>query len=73
MGDERMFGGKKEAQYPWNEPEGEAEFEFYTIASLGVDNFNKDVNALARRGWELIGGCMAGTAHYGYLRRRVAR
>lgn len=63
-----MFG-KAEPQYPWNEDEGEAAFEYFTVVSLGVEKFNKDVNSLARRGWELINGGMAGTAHYGYMRR----
>lgn len=64
-----MFKAKNEPLYPWNEPEGEPAYEYYTVASLGAERFTKDVNSLARRGWELINGCMAGTAHYGYMRR----
>jgi len=68
-----MFGGKKEPKFPWNEDEGTARFEYFTLASMGAENFTNDCNSLARRGWELINGCMAGTAHYGYFRREVRR
>jgi len=66
-----MFGGKKEPQYPWNEPAGQARYEYYTIAVIGIEPLNKAVNELAARGWEMFGGCMAGTAHYAYMRREM--
>lgn len=66
-----MLGKKNEPKYPWNEPEGVAEHEYYVVAAIGADNFVRDANSLAKRGWELINGSMAGTAHFGYFRRRV--
>lgn len=68
-----MFGNKNVPQYPWNEPEGEAEWEYYVVAGLGGGNFTTMINQLARRGWEMFGGCMAGTAHYAYMRRPASR
>lgn len=46
------------------------EYEYKTLVILGAPNFDRELNDHAARGWELVNGCMAGTMHYGYLRRR---
>jgi len=67
-----MFGGKKPADGAPFDSEGyEAEYEYRADAYLGIGAFNKEVSILARKGWELVNGCMAGTAHYAYMRRRL--
>lgn len=54
-------------------PEVEPEFQYQVFAAFGVDGWNKQMTLFSRQGWELVNGCMAGTAHYGYMRRRVTR
>ena len=68
-----MFGGKKpEAQpVPFDNEGYEHRFEYLAVAYFGVNSFNDGVNEFARKGWELVNGCMAGTANYAYLRRPV--
>lgn len=68
-----MFGGKKsEITAAAFDNEGfEQKWDYKAVSYLGIDNFNKGISEHAREGWELINGCMAGTAHYGYLRRPV--
>lgn len=71
-----MFGSKKPAQpepAPFDNEGYERTHEYQVIACLGINAFNKQVNEMAMKGWELINGCMAGTAHYGYLRRPIKR
>ncbi len=71
-----MFGGKKapeiEAQDA-RDGEYKQEFEYRTLAVIGVVNFDKVLNDQAAKGWELVNGSMAGTTHYGYLRRRIVQ
>lgn len=71
-----MFGSKKPeatpiAAAPFDDEGYERRFEYLAVAYLGVTAFNEGVNEYARKGWELINGCMAGTANYAYLRRAV--
>lgn len=70
-----MFGGKKapeiEAQDARDGDYGQ-EFEYRTLAIIGVVNFDKALNDHAARGWQLVNGSAAGTTHYGYLRRRLS-
>lgn len=69
-----MFGGKKPTEAAPFDNEGyEAEYEYLAQAYFGIGAFNKEVDILARKGWELINGCMAGTAHYAYMRRRLRK
>ena len=71
-----MFGKKTESPaLPALDAQGRPyaqEYEYLVEAYLGAAAFNKSVNALAAQGWELVNGCMAGTAHYAYMRRRLA-
>ena len=67
-----MFGGKKGAALEPFDTEGyEQEYEYHAAAFLGINAFNTGVNEYARKGWELVNGTMAGTAHYAYMRRRL--
>jgi len=69
-----MFGSKKsepQATAPTGYEGYQPRYEYLAVAYLGIGAFNKEVNVLAGLGWELINGCMAGTAHYGYLRREI--
>jgi len=67
-----MFGGKKPSAEVAFDNEGHDQvYEYRAIVCMGINAFNKDVDTMARKGWELINGCMAGTAHYGYLRRKL--
>jgi hypothetical protein len=50
--------------------EVEPAFEYQAFAFIGIGNFNAGVNKMARQGWELVNGCMAGTTNYAYMRRR---
>lgn len=74
-----MFGSKPKATptpASQNEPvaaEVDPEFEYCTFASFGIEGWNKEATRLSRQGWELVNGCMAGTANYGYMRRRISR
>jgi hypothetical protein len=71
-----MFGGKKAPEIEAQDArDGEylQEWEYRTLAIIGVVNFDKTLNEHAARGWELVNGNMAGTTHYGYLRRRLTR
>lgn len=71
-----MFGGKKPAEAeaaPFDNEGYDAEYEYQAHAFLGIGAFNKEVAVLSRRGWELVNGCMAGTAHYAYMRRRLKK
>ena len=70
-----MFGGKKKATV-FDEQESRnasyrQEFEYRTISAIGGLSFDKMLNEDAAKGWELVNGAMAGTAHFGYLRRRL--
>lgn len=68
-----MFGGKKqpESAKPFDDEGYEQRYEYLSVAYLGVSAFNTGVNDYARKGWELVNGCMAGTANYAYLRREI--
>jgi hypothetical protein len=69
-----MFGGKKAPEIAAQDDRDEQyvqTYEYRTLAVLGAQAFDKELNAHAAKGWELVNGCMAGTAHYGYLRRRL--
>lgn len=69
-----MFGSKKPHQpEPFDNEGYDRAFEYQAIACMGINAFNKQVNEMAMKGWELINGCMAGTVHYGYLRRSINR
>lgn len=72
-----MFGSKKEpTATPAVDLDGQPyvqEFEYEAQAHMGIGNFNKAVSQAAAEGWELVNGCMAGTVHYAYLRRRLRR
>lgn len=69
-----MFGSKKPKEEPPFDNEGyEHLYEYRAEAYLGIGAFNREVNVLARKGWELVNGTMAGTAHYAYLRRPLKR
>lgn len=68
-----MFGGRKAPVIAEQDSRDEnyiQEYEYKTIVILGAPNFDRELNDHAARGWELVSGCMAGTMHYGYLRRR---
>jgi hypothetical protein len=41
--------------------------------AVGAPAFNKEVNELAAKGWELINGSAASTLHHGYMRRSLKR
>ncbi|MDZ4321557.1 MAG: hypothetical protein U1A07_22430 [Phenylobacterium sp.] len=67
-----MFGGKKAPvieEQDSRDSQYAQRFEYKTLAILGVIPFDKTLHDHAARGWELVNGCMAGTLHYGYLRR----
>ena len=68
-----MFGGKKETATGamLARPAQPQTEEYVTIAVFGIDAFNKETNKLAAEGWVMVNGCMAGTAHYAYMRRAV--
>lgn len=70
-----MFGGPKKAPHIAEQDSRdhlyEQEYEYRTLAVLGVTQFDKDLNDHAARGWELVNGNMAGTAHYAFLRRKL--
>lgn len=71
-----MFGSKKSDLYADQDARNgdhKQEYEYRTIAMIGAAGFDKMMNERAAEGWELVNGCMAGTTHYGYLRRKVAR
>ena len=72
-----MFGSKPEKEEaPAVDKRGQPyvqEFEYEAQSHLGITNFNKATNQMAAAGWELINGGMAGTAHYGYFRRRLVQ
>ncbi|SFS42700.1 hypothetical protein [Brevundimonas viscosa] len=69
-----MFGGKKSAApQPFDNEGYSHEYEYYAAAYLGINAFNSGVNELARKGWELVNGAMAGTAHYAYMRRPLKK
>ncbi len=70
----KMFGGKQNPVFADQEARNGQyvrSYEYRTISALGVSNFDKIVNEDAEKGWELVNGCMAGTAHYGYMRRAL--
>ncbi|OYX72943.1 MAG: hypothetical protein B7Y81_04285 [Caulobacter sp. 32-67-35] len=67
-----MFGGKKApvvAEQDSRDGQYTHRFEYKTLAILGAAQFDKTLNEHAAKGWDLVSGCMAGTVHYGYLRR----
>lgn len=70
-----MFGSKPKNPAanpaPPPEPVIAPEYEYCTFATFGIEGWNKEVTRLSWQGWELVNGCMAGTANYGYMRRRV--
>lgn len=68
-----MFGGRKSLAVEGVEDASDYDqaYEYKTLAVMGAVAFDKELNAEARRGWELVNGCMAGAVHYGYLRRAV--
>lgn len=69
-----MFKSKAPPPAPTVDPRDEGwahAWEYKTLVTLGVEKFDVELNDHAKRGWELINGCMAGTAHYGYLRRPI--
>ena len=69
-----MFGGKKApviAEQETRDDLYQQVWEYKTLAILGVTNVDKELNAHAARGWELVSAMMAGTIHYAYMRRRL--
>lgn len=68
-----MFGNKRAAPATPDDTGYDQEFEYHAAAYLGINAFNSGVNEHARKGWELVNGAMAGTAHYAYMRRRLRR
>ncbi len=67
-----MFGKKEQpAEAPFDSEGYEQRFEYKILTALGVLNLEKAINDQARKGWELVSGTMAGTAHYAHLRRRL--
>lgn len=69
-----MFGSKKADLYADQDSRNGSyvqEYEYRTIVMLGAPGFDKLLNERAAEGWELVNGCMAGTMHYGYMRRRL--
>ncbi|MBX9614903.1 MAG: hypothetical protein K2X25_04870 [Caulobacteraceae bacterium] len=70
-----MFGGKKQSATGelMARPAQPQTEECLAIACFGIDAFNKETNRLASEGWILVNGCMAGTAHYAYMKRAVTQ
>lgn len=71
-----MFGSKPKAAQVSDkpaptEPEVQPEFEYTVVAVFGAEAWIKETNRMARLGWELVNGMMAGTANYAYMRRRI--
>lgn len=68
-----MYDGRRKTDIRFKSEGYEQVYEYQACAFLGVDAWNVGVNAMARKGWELVNGGMAGTANCAYMRRPVKR
>lgn len=70
-----MFGGSKKAPHIEEQDARDGqyrrEWEYRSLAVIGIVNFDKQLNEHAQRGWELVNADSAGTTIYGFLRRRL--
>jgi len=67
-----MFGSKTPPEAEPFDDEGYSQvYEYQAVAYFGLNAFNSGVGDMANKGWELVNGCMVGTAHYAYLRRKL--